>query len=436
MFPPGSEAAGSQTSGDRHPEPAPPKPAWKEPPIQLQLHPPHAARCACTLCCARNTLQRSFPASCTADPQLHRVPDLSLRDLQRLVPWTAGFPPMLSMPFSGPARPSQESLWSSRPSCREMESKVSEGGLNVTLTIRLLMHGKEVGSIIGKKGETVKKMREESGARINISEGNCPERIVTITGPTDAIFKAFAMIAYKFEEDITNSMSNSTATSKPPVTLRLVVPASQCGSLIGKGGSKIKEIRESTGAQVQVAGDMLPNSTERAVTISGTPDAIIQCVKQICVVMLEAYTIQGQYAIPHPDQLTKLHQLAMQQTPFTPLGQTTPAFPGEKLPLHSSEEAQNLMGQSSGLDASPPASTHELTIPNDLIGCIIGRQGTKINEIRQMSGAQIKIANATEGSSERQITITGTPANISLAQYLINASSADPDPHGRNTFTA
>ncbi|NXB99262.1 PCBP3 protein, partial [Orthonyx spaldingii] len=330
----------------------------------------------------------------------------------------------------------------------EMDSKVSEGGLNVTLTIRLLMHGKEVGSIIGKKGETVKKMREESGARINISEGNCPERIVTITGPTDAIFKAFAMIAYKFEEDITNSMSNSTATSKPPVTLRLVVPASQCGSLIGKGGSKIKEIRESTGSQVQVAGDMLPNSTERAVTISGTPDAIIQCVKQICVVMLEsppkgatipyrpkpastpvifaggqAYTIQGQYAIPHPDQLTKLHQLAMQQTPFTPLGQTTPAFPAAQCCcIQRGLEALTIFPCiCSGLDASPPASTHELTIPNDLIGCIIGRQGTKINEIRQMSGAQIKIANATEGSSERQITITGTPANISLAQYLINA---------------
>lgn len=39
-------------------------------------------------------------------------------------------------------------------------------------------------------------------------------------------------------------MTNSTASSKPPVTLRLVVPASQCGSLIGKGGCKIKEIRE------------------------------------------------------------------------------------------------------------------------------------------------------------------------------------------------
>lgn len=32
---------------------------------------------------------------------------------------------------------------------------------------------------------------------------------------------------------------------------------------------------------------MLPNSTERAITIAGTPQSIIECVKQICVVMLE-----------------------------------------------------------------------------------------------------------------------------------------------------
>ncbi|KAM6154891.1 poly(rC)-binding protein 2 isoform 21-T21 [Erethizon dorsatum] len=339
-----------------------------------------------------------------------------------------------------------------------MDTGVIEGGLNVTLTIRLLMHGKEVGSIIGKKGESVKKMREESGARINISEGNCPERIITLAGPTNAIFKAFAMIIDKLEEvvlklevppassfqsagitglwlhswlhiifiqkDISSSMTNSTAASRPPVTLRLVVPASQCGSLIGKGGCKIKEIRESTGAQVQVAGDMLPNSTERAITIAGIPQSIIECVKQICVVMLEsppkgvtipyrpkpssspvifaggqAYTIQGQYAIPQPD-LTKLHQLAMQQSHF-------PMTHGNT-------------GFSAGLDASAQTTSHELTIPNDLIGCIIGRQGAKINEIRQMSGAQIKIANPVEGSTDRQVTITGSAASISLAQYLIN----------------
>ncbi|KAM6294454.1 poly(rC)-binding protein 2 isoform 3-T3 [Aegotheles albertisi] len=318
-----------------------------------------------------------------------------------------------------------------------MDTGVIEGGLNVTLTIRLLMHGKEVGSIIGKKGESVKKMREESGARINISEGNCPERIITLAGPTNAIFKAFAMIIDKLEEDISSSMTNSTAASRPPVTLRLVVPASQCGSLIGKGGCKIKEIRESTGAQVQVAGDMLPNSTERAITIAGIPQSIIECVKQICVVMLEsppkgvtipyrpkpssspvifaggqAYTIQGQYAIPQPD-LTKLHQLAMQQSHF-PMSHGNTGFSG----IDSS--SPEVKGYWAGLDASAQTTSHELTIPNDLIGCIIGRQGAKINEIRQMSGAQIKIANPVEGSTDRQVTITGSAASISLAQYLIN----------------
>uniref|UniRef100_A0A673XFN2 Poly(rC) binding protein 2 n=1 Tax=Salmo trutta TaxID=8032 RepID=A0A673XFN2_SALTR len=289
-----------------------------------------------------------------------------------------------------------------------MDTGVIEGGLNVTLTIRLLMHGKV------SKGESVKKMREESGARINISEGNCPERIITLAGPTTAIFKAFSMIIEKLEEDISSSMTNSTATSKPPVTLRIVVPASQCGSLIGKGGCKIKEIRESTGAQVQVAGDMLPNSTERAITIAGTPQSIIECVKQICVVMLESppkgVTIpyrpkpSGSPVIFAGGQLTKLHQLAMQQSPF---------------PIAPNNQAFYLF--LSGMDASAQTGSHELTIPNDLIGCIIGRQGAKINEIRQMSGAQIKIANPVEGSSDRQVTITGSPASISLAEYLINA---------------
>uniref|UniRef100_A0A674MLV3 Poly(rC) binding protein 2 n=1 Tax=Takifugu rubripes TaxID=31033 RepID=A0A674MLV3_TAKRU len=318
-----------------------------------------------------------------------------------------------------------------------MDSSLVEGGLNVTLTIRLLMHGKEVGSIIGKKGESVKKMREESGARINISEGNCPERIITLAGPTTSIFKAFSMIIEKLEEDISTSMTNSTATSKPPVTIRLVVPASQCGSLIGKGGCKIKEIRESAGAQVQVAGDMLPNSTERAITIAGTPQSIIECVKQICVVMLEffslpyvalslqAYAVQGQHAIPQPD-LTKLHQLAMQQSPF-PIAHSNQGFQGRwadnsyDIDLRSSRLTVVSLVPSAGMDASAQTGSHELTIPNDLIGCIIGRQGAKINEIRQMSGAQIKIANPVEGSTDRQVTITGSHASISLAEYLINA---------------
>uniref|UniRef100_A0A3B5BDL9 Poly(rC)-binding protein 3-like n=1 Tax=Stegastes partitus TaxID=144197 RepID=A0A3B5BDL9_9TELE len=281
----------------------------------------------------------------------------------------------------------------------------SEGGLNVTLTIRLLMHGKVPAST---KGETVKKMREDSGARINISEGNCPERIVTITGPTDAIFKAFAMIAYKFEEDIINSMSNSPATSKPPVTLRLVVPASQCGSLIGKGGSKIKEMREVT---TEVLRFLSRWSPERKIMSPPKGATIPYRPKPASTPVIFS---GGQVRADPLGASTANLSLLLTKT----LQDYSPSILCLFLP-----SSVCFLCSAAGLDASNQASTHELTIPNDLIGCIIGRQGTKINEIRQMSGAQIKIANAMEGSSERQITITGTPANISLAQYLINARS-------------
>ena len=39
---------------------------------------------------------------------------------------------------------------------------------------------------------------------------------------------------------------------------------------------------------------------------------------------------------------------------------------------------------------------------------------------RQVSGANIKISNAEDGSADRKVTITGTPDTIGLAQYLIS----------------
>lgn len=299
------------------------------------------------------------------------------------------------------------------------------------LTIRLLMQGKEVGSIIGKRGDNIKAIREESGARINISDGTTPERIVTMVGTIETLGKAFGMICQKFEDDL-----KQTCTTIPPITLRFVVPASQCGSIIGKGGAKIKEIRETTGASVQVASEMLPSSTERAVTISGKLDSIQSCFRQICQIMLEqspakgetipyrpkmmispvhapiifangqAYQVQGQFAIPLPPN---------ELNAYGPLAPLAPGVPVPAAPL-----------MPNGL---PPTratlqTQREITIANDLIGCIIGRGGQKISEIRQASGANIKIADLDEGSQDRHVTISGTPEQIQLAEYLIHSRIA------------
>merc|ERR1711983_280055 len=47
--------------------------------------------------------------------------------------------------------------------------------------------------------------------------------------------------------------------------------------------------------------------------------------------------------------------------------------------------------------------THEMTVPNELIGCIIGKGGSKIAEIRQLSGAMIRISNC----EDRESTLSG-----------------------------
>ncbi|XP_053603981.1 poly(rC)-binding protein 3 isoform X4 [Plodia interpunctella] len=334
------------------------------------------------------------------------------------------------------------------PNLHEEDSKV-------TLTIRLIMQGKEVGSIIGKKGEIVKRFREESGAKINISDGSCPERIVTVTGNTSAIFKAFTLICKKFEEWCSQFNEGGGGGSRAPITLRLIVPASQCGSLIGKGGSKIKEIRDVTGANIQVASEMLPNSTERAVTISGTCDAITQCIYHICCVMLEvrtsppkgatipyrpkptvagpvilaggqAYTIQGNYAVPAQD-MGGLAKSPLAGLAALGLGGLGPANSGGLNPAALAALAGSQLRSSSGGRSQPASNqqSHEMTVPNELIGCIIGKGGTKIAEIRQISGAMIRISNCEEregGSTDRTITISGNPDSVALAQYLINMS--------------
>ena len=56
-------------------------------------------------------------------------------------------------------------------------------------TQQIIFSGKEVGPIIGKGGEIIHAIREDSGAKIHISDGSSPERVITVTGTTHAIFK-------------------------------------------------------------------------------------------------------------------------------------------------------------------------------------------------------------------------------------------------------
>ncbi|KAF8571543.1 hypothetical protein P879_01657 [Paragonimus westermani] len=92
--------------------------------------------------------------------------------------------------------------------------------------------------------------------------------------------------------------------------------------------------------------------------------------------------------------------------------------------LHTTNPVNTLTCLKTPFRTTQPFGQHksEMFLPNDLIGCIIGRGGNKINEIRQTSQANIKISSGEEGLSERRITITGTLPAVQKAQSMINSS--------------
>ncbi|XKL61010.1 hypothetical protein PGB90_008067 [Kerria lacca] len=323
----------------------------------------------------------------------------------------------------------------------DVNSSFSEEDL--ALTVKILAQDPEIFSIIGDDSVILNQIREQSGASISISEGSIPDRIITITGTLEELYDACKLIIQRFEicfnEDIGDNMNESES-----LIVKLIVPASQCGPLIGKGGSKIKEIRDSTGAAMQVAADMLPNSTERIVNISGSVEAILDCIYEISLILLSTpqkfhvvsycpncdllegpiifsegkiYTLQGSSAIPVADLEFLYKNDLMKQffgintiTDFSVLSKII------KLPTINKNFKEKRHG----------FIVQELHVPEDAVSGMFGKHGIKVSEIRQITGAMILLSNNDDGSSsdgrDKVITIKGTHESVALAKYLINAN--------------
>merc|ERR1719219_1657002 len=177
-----------------------------------------------------------------------------------------------------------------------------DGGMgmsNTFLNLRIMITREEVQYLFGNDDTLLQLLRQQTGANIQMSDPGAHERVVSIAGGLDTIFKAFSLVCRKLWEFV---MGLSDPTNPRPLVLRLCVPAAQCGSIIGKQGAKIKEIRDITGAQINVSQESLPDSNERTVEIIGSGEACLQTAYHVCCIMQEA-PLKGE-VIPYiPKQL-------------------------------------------------------------------------------------------------------------------------------------
>ncbi|XP_010872772.1 far upstream element-binding protein 2 isoform X2 [Esox lucius] len=68
----------------------------------------------------------------------------------------------------------------------------------------------------------------------------------------------------------------------------------------------------------------------------------------------------------------------------------------------------------------PTTTSEEYSVPDGMVGLIIGRGGEQINKIQQDSGCKVQIAPDSGGLPERSVSLTGTTESIQKAKILLD----------------
>ncbi|CAJ0598664.1 unnamed protein product [Cylicocyclus nassatus] len=315
---------------------------------------------------------------------------------------------------------------------RENEKDETKDNSEVELKIRA--HNQLVGRLIGKQGATIKKIMQDTGTTIFVSNeqasraaelssmgGLMPpfpdavltmERTITVKGPSIEVVSAAeqrisARLRQSYETDLQHRMSFpgiptmpgmihpigdayaalAASTMRPmggPMcgiggradvskTTRMWVPNSMVGAIIGSKGSNIRNIIRNSGANVRIEGGGERKDAER---------------KEEPEKKEEAGDAQ-----PRTEAEDKPH------ADVVPVEERR-NDDGERLVTITGNDAQQYRAQFLIFNRVAEQSQHlidevklrtELTVPSRLVGRIIGKGGQNVRELQRITGASVKI---------------------------------------------
>ncbi|KAF8329905.1 cytoplasmic protein [Amanita rubescens] len=280
------------------------------------------------------------------------------------------------------------------------------------LTLRALLSTKDVGII------NVAELRDCTGVNSNVISG-VHVLVLAVTGSVHAVAKAYTQLV-------------SANPSSPITSIRLLISHSLMGAIIGRQGIKIKAIQDSSGARMIAAKAMLPESTERIVDVQGTPEAIGLAIEEIGKCLLENWergldTVLFNPSNAHDDDLGGSRRSRRQDGDAGRSQKSGKSQKSDRSQKHGRGQYRRYkkydkskrQKSSSGSPASN-LRTQNISILSDMVGCIIGRGGTKITETRRLSGSKISIAKTPhDETGERMFTIIGTPESNEKALFLL-----------------
>ena len=339
--------------------------------------------------------------------------------------------------------------------------------------LKILSPNTMAGALIGKQGVVLHKLMDDSGARIRVSNSdelipNTHERVVTITGPLNAICRAQHLVSCQLADP---KQGEEAVAPRPPTnderSLKLLFPNAAAGVIIGKQGSVITELKTLSGAHIRVSqpSEVIHATQERIVTLVGMQHQIDTAQRAISQKLAECPASQQPKAIDYA---------CLKETAPPPHGYPPPGLPGGPPPppgqypgyspypppppaagpppsqygyasgyahagAHPSMGYQQpapggpgAHGQRQWHQAAPPPASaprqlapgnrlSTMALHDSMIAGIIGKGGSVIKDIGARSGAQIKVAQkeTINSNGERTVTMEGPDAAVTLAEHLI-----------------
>ncbi|XP_078571830.1 insulin-like growth factor 2 mRNA-binding protein 3 isoform X38 [Branchiostoma floridae x Branchiostoma japonicum] len=279
------------------------------------------------------------------------------------------------------------------------DDETSDPPSSEDVPLKLLAHNSLVGRLIGRNGTTLKKIMQDSGARITISNFQeltlyNMERTITILGTLDDQCKAEKLIMQKlrvsYDADMQNIMTEPNAMQTnpamfpgilPPAAAALAmqqqmqqpqpseksdlwVPGGVVGALIGPGGQNIRSASRQANATIKIApaDQSAQGQAERKVSITGSPDA----------------------------------QWKVQYWVFSKVGQE--GYAGSDVVLRA-----------------------EIPVPSNMVGRIIGKRGASVQGLQKNTSARIEVPRNKQGdeNGEVPVTIVGNFYSVQSAQRQI-----------------
>ena len=245
-------------------------------------------------------------------------------------------------------------------------------------------------NLIGPQGQALEQMQQGTGCKLAVQDNThtaSGTRILSLSGGAAAVARTENLIQHTLnhvqhhrllQEVLYSSPSLHPAVNPslhpavsspdlhPDYTEDLWVPTRSVGLLIGPRGETIQSVSRRSGAAVVMTKDSEARrgAAERRLRICGTGGAVA-IAKQLVADILSEEVVRNGGAV---------------------------------------------------------RQSMEVTVPQQMVGLLVGRQGSQIKQWQQLTATRIQISAACAiGTDDRVVTLVGSPAGMSLAKQLIDA---------------